>query len=149
MGEARPSSKVTELISPAPPRAEFPAIMPKLTAGLAEHHQHPNCKYSQSAPPRAAADSICVVSKYLGFINETVLSREQFSTACSYRAKNSSPEKNQAGRFRSSGNRRRNGVIGNGHRNTVEELMGADAKHIKTRKIAALKVVNVRNSIDL
>jgi len=27
--------------------------------------------------------------------------------------------------------------------------MGADAKHIKTRKLAALKVVNVRNSVDL
>jgi len=40
-------------------------------------------------------------------------------------------------------------VIGNGHRNTVEELMGADAKHIKTQKFAALKVVNVRNSVDL
>jgi len=77
---------------------------------------------------------------------------EKPSTACSYRAKNSSPEKNQAGRFRSRSNRRRNSsdrVIGNGHRNTVEELMGADAKHIKTRKTAALKVVNVRNSVDL
>src|SRR5258708_27284730 len=61
MGEARPASKVTELISLAPPRAEFPARMPKLTAGLAEHHQHLNCKYSQSAPPGPAADSICVV----------------------------------------------------------------------------------------
>jgi hypothetical protein len=27
--------------------------------------------------------------------------------------------------------------------------MGADAKHIKTQKFAALKVVNVRNSVDL
>jgi hypothetical protein len=27
--------------------------------------------------------------------------------------------------------------------------MGADAKHIKTGKLAALKVVNVRNSVDL
>jgi hypothetical protein len=77
---------------------------------------------------------------------------EKLPTACSYRAKNSSPEKNQAGRFRSRSNRRRKGidrVIGNGHRNTVEELMGADAKHIKTQKFAALKIVNVRNSVDL
>jgi hypothetical protein len=77
---------------------------------------------------------------------------EKLSTACSYRAKNSSPEKNQTGRFRNGSNRRRKGidrVIGNGHRNTVEELMGADAKHIKTQKFAALKIVNVRNSVDL
>jgi hypothetical protein len=77
---------------------------------------------------------------------------KKLSTACSYRAKNSSPEKNQAGRFRNGSNRRRNGinrVIGNGHCNTVEELMVADAKHIKTQKLAALKVVNVRNSVDL
>jgi len=32
---------------------------------------------------------------------------------------------------------------------TVEELMGADAKHVQNRKLAALKVVNVRNSVDL